>query len=284
MPWFFKKKKPQNSLSPKRRELVEYSRKRQLYDRVRSKLSNLAFMLSNPRKTLEIRRSIGPYYVRRAKLTAIKHELSRMLAEQGLKPARIFSRVKTTKSLASKIDIQKRPANRVFREAIGLRIIARNSLDCGKISASIKSMMKPENLLRFENYIKYPRAYGYQGIHLVTDYFGYPVEIQIRSLEMEKKVRELDDAMGRFENSPEKARRKEFDKIAEKTEQAVKEARQKLNPKTFRHNLIFVFENSELPFDIAMNVARKLLAENAIDKRAFEDLRKKLKKKTQEPE
>ena len=278
MPWFSRKKKPSNSLSPKRREVVKYSRRKQLWDRVRGKLSNLAFITTHPKKTLEIRRVIQPYYVRRAKLTAIKHELSRQLQNAGLKPVAIFSRTKTTKSLAEKIGIQKRPAEKVLDEAIGLRIIVRNKLDCYKISDFIRGLGTAENVIKFQDYIEKPRVYGYRAIHIVTNYFRYPVEIQIRSVEMEKEIAELDSAVGRFTNALEKQRRKELDRKSKDLEEAVRKISENLGRENFEENINFAFASAGLPNEILERVARMLFKDNVLDTRTFRLVLKRLKK------
>lgn len=155
---------------------------------ISSKIENLLYLLTHPRKTAQTRKHIDSYYSRKKALTETKKAVEELLKQKGIDYLKIFSRVKTTKSIAHKIESGRRPPKRVYSEALGLRIVVLDRNRCRKVAKAITGLGVGRHVLRSADYIKRPRAFGYMGIHIVTNYFGKPVEIQIRSIAMEKEA------------------------------------------------------------------------------------------------
>lgn len=265
------------ALSKTHKEILHYSRTKQVLDRIGGKFSNVAFLARHPKRSLEVRKRIGSYAMRRVKLTVIKHELSKRFIAEGVPFVRIFSRAKTTKSIAEKISVQKRDPERVYGEAIGLRVIARNKPDCYRIAKAVLDLGSVKNILRREDYISAPRAYGYGAIHIITDYFGYPVEIQIRSVEMERKVRELDDAMGRFTAAEEKIRRKELNEKFARAQESLKKTISSAHSSSGLHvRLVLELRNSGLSREMQAKLMHSLERSGIIRKRFARAILRKL--------
>lgn len=263
-------------IKPASHAVAKYSARQQFLERLRSKLSNALFLAMHPKKALAIRRNIGSYTMRRMKLNVIKHELSNALRAKKIVPVRVMSRTKTTKSIHEKIAVQEKPEKRVYQEAIGLRIIVRNKRDCYAVARLIMELGTSGDILRHDDYISAPRTYGYEAIHIVTKHFGYPVEVQIRSTEMERKVQDLDDAMGAYRQAKEKIKRKSLDLKAERLSERVSELAKK--PDTSPQDILRAIKSSGIPEEFRLNAARSLRRQKLITHHVFDYIRSEISK------
>jgi len=265
------------SIPLKKKKFVSELRRRQLASKAKGKLSNLAFMALNPKRSLGIRRKIGPYYYRRAKLLVAKRQILEMLASEGIAPLKILSRVKTTESIAKKIDVQKVREPEVMDQAIGLRIITANTLQCYRILETLKRKGKVSDI---KDYIVNPRAYGYRSIHLISRHFGFPVEIQVRSLEMEREIGKIDEREGEFRDAAEKARRKSLDaKVGSLVEDAGAAKELAHSDFEFRRKIVSMIEGSRLPYTSVLSLIGKLRETRVISNSFHAHLREKFKRK-----
>ena len=111
----------------------------------------------------------------------ITRELKKILADNKIE-ARIESRLKTIYSIHHKITKKNILFSQVL-DTIGLRIIVNTEDDCYR---TMVLMLKNNPILtsRVKDYIAIPKDNGYQSIHLTILYESRPVEIQIRTKQM----------------------------------------------------------------------------------------------------
>lgn len=114
--------------------------------------------------------------------------LEQRLAESEI-PARVIGRSKHLYSIWRKIEGQGKSFNEVM-DVQGARIITQSETGCYNALGVVHSLWKPMPG-RFKDYIATPKNNMYQAIHTtVMRENGKPMEIQIRSEEMDRKARE----------------------------------------------------------------------------------------------
>lgn len=116
----------------------------------------------------------------------IMREFKKIL-ENGQVEAKIQARLKTIYSTHQKI-IQKNILFSQVLDTIGLRIIVKTEDDCYRAMVLI---LKNNPILtsRVKDYIAIPKDNGYQSLHLTILHDNHPVEIQIRTKEMDQRAR-----------------------------------------------------------------------------------------------
>jgi ppGpp synthetase/RelA/SpoT-type nucleotidyltranferase len=82
----------------------------------------------------------------------------------------------------------------VAKESLGIRIIAEKTEDCYKIRKVLNEWAeKTGGTIRMEkDFIKEPIHYGYRSIHVLYLFGGIPVDIQIRTWQMQKEINAID--------------------------------------------------------------------------------------------
>jgi guanosine-3',5'-bis(diphosphate) 3'-pyrophosphohydrolase len=154
-------------------------------NRVRSELQDLGFRALYPdRYRIIVERIKGVIGNRREAMGKIEAALVAKLVAEHI-PSRVMSRIKTPYSTYSKMHAEHKTFAQVM-DVYGFRIIVENTMQCYHALGAIHSLFKPLDG-RFRDFIAIPKANGYQSLHtLVFGPFGAPIEIQIRTEEMDR--------------------------------------------------------------------------------------------------
>ncbi len=116
-------------------------------------------------------------------IDSITQALKKRLSEAGI-PCRIEGRTKTPYSIYCKMREKSVPYERVM-DVYAFRIVTHSEPHCYQALGVAHALYKPKPG-SFKDYIALPKANGYQSLHTVLNStFGVPVEIQIRTEEMD---------------------------------------------------------------------------------------------------
>ncbi|MBB3227797.1 guanosine-3',5'-bis(diphosphate) 3'-pyrophosphohydrolase [Luteibacter sp. Sphag1AF] len=120
---------------------------------------------------------------RREAMAKIEMALEARMAAEKI-PGRAVSRIKSAWSIYSKM----RNEHKTFAQLMdvyGFRVITDSAMHCYQALGTVHGLYKPVDG-RFKDFIAIPKANGYQSLHTVLlGPFGAPIEIQIRTSEME---------------------------------------------------------------------------------------------------
>jgi len=154
-------------------------------NRFRSELQDLGFRALYPdRYRIIVERIKGVLGNRREAMGKIEAALAARLVAEHI-PARVMSRIKTPYSTYSKMHKEHKTFAQVM-DVYGFRVIVENTMQCYHALGAIHSLFKPLDG-RFRDFIAIPKANGYQSLHTVLfGPFGAPIEIQIRTAEMDQ--------------------------------------------------------------------------------------------------
>ncbi len=116
-------------------------------------------------------------------IETITRDLKKRLGEAGI-PCRIEGRTKTPYSIYCKMRDKSVPYERVM-DVYAFRIVTHSEPHCYQALGVAHALYQPKPG-SFKDYIALPKANGYQSLHTVLNStFGVPVEIQIRTEEMD---------------------------------------------------------------------------------------------------
>jgi len=152
---------------------------------VRIEFEDLGFSILYPMRARRIQAAVDAVRGNRKQLVAdIENQLGEQLAKDNIS-ARVVGREKHLYSIYQKM----RSKNVSFAEIMDVfafRIIVDSVDDCYRTLGSVHNLYKPRPG-HFKDYIAIPKANGYQSLHTVLfGMHGVPIEIQIRTAEMEK--------------------------------------------------------------------------------------------------
>ncbi|MBI5553933.1 MAG: hypothetical protein HY917_04300 [Candidatus Diapherotrites archaeon] len=84
--------------------------------------------------------------------------------------------------------------DRIVSEALGIRIIVDTPQECYAIKEILDGWAQKTGgkIRKASDFIKKPTAYGYQSIHTSYEFGDIPIEIQLRTWDMQKKIDEID--------------------------------------------------------------------------------------------
>jgi guanosine-3',5'-bis(diphosphate) 3'-pyrophosphohydrolase len=120
---------------------------------------------------------------RREAMAKIEDALKVRLENEGI-VHRLVSRIKSPYSIYSKMRSEHKPFAQVM-DVYGFRVIVANVPHCYHALGAVHGLYKPLDG-RFRDFIAIPKANGYQSLHTVLfGPFGAPIEIQIRTEEMD---------------------------------------------------------------------------------------------------
>ncbi|HEY8585772.1 MAG TPA: bifunctional (p)ppGpp synthetase/guanosine-3',5'-bis(diphosphate) 3'-pyrophosphohydrolase [Rhodanobacter sp.] len=120
---------------------------------------------------------------RREAMGKIEAALSARLAADNL-PARVVSRIKSPWSIYSKMRGDHKSFTQLM-DVYGFRVVVDNAMACYMALGTVHALYKPVDR-RFKDFIAIPKANGYQSLHSVLlGPFGAPIEVQIRTAEMD---------------------------------------------------------------------------------------------------
>jgi (p)ppGpp synthase/HD superfamily hydrolase len=117
-------------------------------------------------------------------LSKIEAAIKQRLEHDGIS-ARVLSREKHLLSLYQKMRGKRLSFHDVF-DVYAFRVVVENVDICYRVLGVVHSLYKPVPG-RFKDYIAIPKANGYQSLHTVLfGPYGVPIEVQIRTEEMER--------------------------------------------------------------------------------------------------
>jgi len=151
--------------------------------RIRAELEDLSFRYVAPEEFAKVAAAVGPQRKgAEADLAIIKRTLEDLLAESGL-PAKVYSRIKRTYSIWSKMKRRDIGFDQVF-DFLALRVITDSVKNCYAILGTIHQRW-PHLPQRFRDFIAMPKPNLYRALHttIITEE-RKTFEIQIRTQEM----------------------------------------------------------------------------------------------------
>ncbi len=150
-----------------------------------AEFEDLGFKAMHPMRSERIRRAVKMARGNRREIVSkIQESLSHCLARDGL-PGEVSGREKHLYSIYEKMRGKKRSFSEIM-DVYAFRIVVDKVDTCYRVLGAVHSLYKPIPG-RFKDYIAIPKANGYQSLH--TSLFGMhgvPIEIQIRTREMEE--------------------------------------------------------------------------------------------------
>ena len=151
----------------------------------RIELENLGFAAMYPMRAERILAALKKARRNRKELVeTIKSQIEARLTEEG-HYAEVQGREKHLYSIYKKMRTKKKSFSEIM-DIFAFRIIVDSVDTCYRVLGSIHSLYKPVPG-EFKDYIAIPKANGYQALHTVLiGMHGVPIEIQIRTREMEE--------------------------------------------------------------------------------------------------
>jgi guanosine-3',5'-bis(diphosphate) 3'-pyrophosphohydrolase len=154
-------------------------------NRIKSELQDLGFENLYPWRHRTIAEHISTVTGnRREVIENIRKALKKKMSEAGV-PCRIRGREKTPYSIYKKMHSKDLTFSEVT-DVYAFRIVTHSEPYCYMALGAVHNLFKPKPG-RFKDYIALPKANGYQSLHtILSSPFGLPVEIQIRTEEMDQ--------------------------------------------------------------------------------------------------
>ncbi|TBR36877.1 MULTISPECIES: RelA/SpoT family protein [Dyella] len=153
-------------------------------NKFKAELQDLGFRALYPDRyrviSERIRAALGN---RREAMGKIEAALSARLTAEHL-TARVVGRIKSPWSIYSKMRSEHKSFAQLM-DVYGFRVVVENAMNCYMALGAVHSLYKPVDR-RFKDFIAIPKANGYQSLHTVLlGPFGAPIEVQIRTAEMD---------------------------------------------------------------------------------------------------
>ncbi|MBQ4855392.1 bifunctional (p)ppGpp synthetase/guanosine-3',5'-bis(diphosphate) 3'-pyrophosphohydrolase [Rhodanobacter sp. B2A1Ga4] len=153
-------------------------------NKFKAELQDLGFRALYPDRyrviSERIRAALGN---RREAMGKIEAALSTRLAADHL-PARVVGRIKSPWSIYSKMHGDHKSFAQLM-DVYGFRVVVDSAMSCYMALGVVHALYKPVDR-RFKDFIAIPKANGYQSLHTVLlGPFGAPIEVQIRTAEMD---------------------------------------------------------------------------------------------------
>jgi len=156
---------------------------------IKSELQDLGFANLYPWRHRTIAEHISSVTGDRSEIISdIRKALKRKMNEAGI-PCDIKGREKTPYSIYRKMQAKDLSFSEV-NDVYGFRIITHSEPHCYLALGAVHGLYRPKPG-RFKDHISLPKANGYQSLHTVLNSpFNLPVEIQLRTREMDKLAEE----------------------------------------------------------------------------------------------
>ncbi|NND44239.1 MAG: bifunctional (p)ppGpp synthetase/guanosine-3',5'-bis(diphosphate) 3'-pyrophosphohydrolase, partial [Xanthomonadales bacterium] len=154
-------------------------------NRIKSELEDLGFENLYPWRHRTIAEHISEVTGDRQEvIESIRKALKKKMNEAGV-PCTIMGREKTPYSIYKKM-LSKDLTFSEVTDVYGFRIVTHSEPHCYMALGAVHALYQPKPG-RFKDYIALPKANGYQSLHTILNSpFGLPVEIQIRTEEMDE--------------------------------------------------------------------------------------------------
>ena len=153
-------------------------------NKFKAELQDLGFRALYPDRhriiSERIRAAIGN---RREAMGKIEAALTERLASERMQ-SHVVGRIKSAWSIYSKMRGEHKSFAQLM-DVYGFRVVVNSAMDCYMALGVAHSLYKPVDR-RFKDFIAIPKANGYQSLHTVLlGPFGAPIEVQIRTAEMD---------------------------------------------------------------------------------------------------
>jgi len=153
-------------------------------NKFKAELQDLGFRALHPDRyrviSERIRAALGN---RREAMGKIEAALSTRLTGEHL-ASRVIGRIKSPWSIYSKMRSEHKSFAQLM-DVYGFRVVVDSAMSCYVALGAVHSLYKPVDR-RFKDFIAIPKANGYQSLHTVLlGPFGAPIEVQIRTAEMD---------------------------------------------------------------------------------------------------
>jgi guanosine-3',5'-bis(diphosphate) 3'-pyrophosphohydrolase len=153
-------------------------------NKFKAELQDLGFRALHPDRyrviSERIRAALGN---RREAMGKIEAALSARLTGEHL-ASRVLGRIKSPWSIYSKMRSEHKSFAQLM-DVYGFRVVVDSAMSCYVALGAVHSLYKPVDR-RFKDFIAIPKANGYQSLHTVLlGPFGAPIEVQIRTAEMD---------------------------------------------------------------------------------------------------
>ncbi|OOG62071.1 bifunctional GTP diphosphokinase/guanosine-3',5'-bis(diphosphate) 3'-diphosphatase [Rhodanobacter sp. B04] len=153
-------------------------------NKIKAELQDLGFRALYPDRyrviSERIRAALGN---RREAMGKIETALTTRLATDHL-TSRVVGRIKSPWSIYSKMRGEHKSFTQLM-DVYGFRVVVDNAMSCYMALGAVHALYKPVDK-RFKDFIAIPKANGYQSLHTVLlGPFGAPIEVQIRTAEMD---------------------------------------------------------------------------------------------------
>ena len=150
---------------------------------IKSEMEDLSLKYSNPDVFQQIKSIVAQKKEERAEyLDKAVQAIYKAAEKQGIQVS-IKSRAKHFYSIYQKMRKRNKGADELF-DLLALRVICSEVSECYTLIGIVHSFWKPLDG-RFKDYIAMPKANGYQSLHTTVMCEGRPLEIQIRTAEMD---------------------------------------------------------------------------------------------------
>ncbi|MEH6593260.1 MAG: bifunctional (p)ppGpp synthetase/guanosine-3',5'-bis(diphosphate) 3'-pyrophosphohydrolase, partial [Halioglobus sp.] len=152
---------------------------------VRMEFENLGFGALYPMRARRIEAALRKARGNRKELVdKISHQIETTLAQEG-HDVEVVGREKHLYSIYKKMKTKRKSFSEIM-DIYAFRIVVDSVDTCYRVLGSVHSLYKPVPG-EFKDYIAIPKANGYQSLHTVLmGMHGVPIEIQIRTQEMEE--------------------------------------------------------------------------------------------------
>ena len=149
-------------------------------------LEDLGFQVLYPMRYRAVKSSVEKARGNRRELTkTIENDLQQALAQLKIPYEQVFGRQKHLYSIYRKMRLKKASFSEVT-DVFAFRVITEDIDSCYRILGALHCTYKPVPQ-RFKDYIGIPKANGYQSLHTTLfGPFGVPLEVQIRTRDMDK--------------------------------------------------------------------------------------------------
>ncbi|UVE17713.1 bifunctional GTP diphosphokinase/guanosine-3',5'-bis pyrophosphate 3'-pyrophosphohydrolase [Pseudomonas sp. LS44] len=152
---------------------------------MRVEFEDLGFKAMHPMRSARIRAAVrGARGNRKEIVNKIEESLTHCLTREGMS-GEVIGREKHLYSIYKKMRGKRRAFNEIM-DVYAFRIIVDKVDTCYRVLGAVHNLYKPLPG-RFKDYIAIPKANGYQSLHTTLfGMHGVPIEIQIRTREMEE--------------------------------------------------------------------------------------------------
>ena len=151
---------------------------------IKSEMEDLSLKYSNPDVFQQIKSIVSQKKEERSEyLEKAVRKIRQAAEKQGIEVASIKSRAKHFYSIYQKMRKRNKGAEELY-DLLALRVICNEVNECYTLIGIVHSFWKPLDG-RFKDYIAMPKANGYQSLHTTVMCDGRPLEIQIRTVEMD---------------------------------------------------------------------------------------------------